>query len=142
MSTHLTDSRTPFERSDTSGLNGWWIVIDGQLGGVSLPPDVLAELSLRVDGGMFLLGNDEGMIAVNRHVRPAAMDVVATRGPNRGRFVPAIFEQAGGMLRICYDLSGRQRPPAFSAPLGTRYFLATYRRASVAGHTPFADGSL
>jgi uncharacterized protein (TIGR03067 family) len=90
---------------------------------------VLAELTLRVQCGRFVLGCDEGTIAIDRQVHPAAMDVVATHGPNRGRYVPAIFEHAGGMLRICYDLSGRQRPGEFKAPLGTRRFLATYRRA-------------
>jgi uncharacterized protein (TIGR03067 family) len=116
--------------TDTQGLNGWWVVTDAQLDGVSLPAEALSELSLRVDHGTFMLGSDQGTIAINRTVHPFAMDVVATRGPNRGRFVPAIFEHAGGMLRICYDLSGRERPREFKAPLGTRRFLATYRRAA------------
>src|SRR5919106_5783973 len=116
--------------SDTSGLNGSWVPTEAWLSGVLLPRDVLAALTLRVESGRFALGEDEGTIAVNRMVSPAAMDVVATRGPNRGRFVPAIFEHAGGMLRICYDLSGRERPREFKAPLGTRRFLATYRRAA------------
>ena len=131
MSNHVADLRAWINGgSDTSGLNGLWIVTDAQLAGVALPVDVLAELTLRVDSGTFVLGCDEGTIAINRAVSPATMDVVATGGPNRGRFVPAIFEHAGGMLRICYDLSGRQRPQEFKAPLGSRRFLATYRRAT------------
>jgi uncharacterized protein (TIGR03067 family) len=134
MSKHAIDFRAWIAGgSDTSGLNGWWIVTEARLSGVALPDDVLAGLALWVERGTFVLGPDEGTIAVNRDVHPATMDVVATRGPNRGRFVPAIFEHAGGMLRICYDLSGRQRPPAFDAPLNSRRFLATYRRAALAG---------
>jgi uncharacterized protein (TIGR03067 family) len=131
MAKHVLDLRAWITGGgDTSGLNGWWVVTEAKLAGVSLPPDALAELHLRVQSGTFTLGHDEGTIAVNRDVHPAAMDVVATSGPNRGRFVPAIFEHAGGLLRICYDLSGRQRPREFDAPTGTRRFLATYRRAA------------
>jgi uncharacterized protein (TIGR03067 family) len=131
MSKHAIDFRAWITGgSETRGLDGWWIVTEGRLSGVSLPDDVLAELTLWVESGTFVLGSDTGTIAVNRDVHPATMDVVATRGPNRGRFVPAIFEHARGMLRICYDLSGRQRPRAFDAPLGSRRFLATYRRVA------------
>jgi uncharacterized protein (TIGR03067 family) len=110
-------------------LNGWWVVTEAHLGGIRLPADAFAGLTLYVRNGGFVLGSDEGTITLNRDVSPAAMDVVATRGPNKGRFVPAIFEHAGDMLRICYDLSGAERPPDFRAPVGTRRFLATYRRA-------------
>ena len=134
MSKHLVDLPAWVHGgTETNGLNGWWVVTEAQLDGVPLPADALADLSLHVHSGRFMLGNDEGTIAINRQVHPFAMDVVATRGPNRGRFVPAIFEHAGGMLRVCYDLSGRERPREFNAPLGTRRFLATYRRGRNSG---------
>jgi hypothetical protein len=86
-------------------------------------------LTLLLQSGTFVFGSDSGIIAVDADHRPPALDVVATAGPNYGRFVPAIFEQAAGMLRICYDLSGRERPREFRAPPGTRRFLVTYRRS-------------
>jgi uncharacterized protein (TIGR03067 family) len=115
--------------ADAAALNGRWIATDAELGGVRLPGEVLSELTLHLKAGRFVFGNDSGIIAVDLDHRPHALDVVATAGPNYGRFVPAIFEQAGGMLRVCYDLSGRERPREFRAPLGTRRFLVTYRRA-------------
>jgi uncharacterized protein (TIGR03067 family) len=114
---------------DLSGLNGRWVAVAAELDGLSLPPDVLAELTLDLQSGTFIFGCDQGIVAIDRKARPYSIDVVATRGPNRGRFVPAIFAQAGGMLRICYDLSGTVRPRHFNAPFGSRRFVVTYRRA-------------
>jgi uncharacterized protein (TIGR03067 family) len=97
---------------------------------VQLPHDALKELTLTLHDGRFGLGVDEGRIALDWEASPASMDVLIVRGPNRGRFVPAIFEQTDARLRICFDLSGRQRPEAFEAPPGTRRFLATYQRSA------------
>lgn len=118
--------------SNSSGLNGSWIAVAAQLDGITFPEDVLADLTLHVHHGWFTFGSDEGVLSIDRHVRPAAMDVLAVRGPSRGRFVPAIFEHAGGMLRICYALAGAERLRDFTAPLGSRQFLVTYRRAGPA----------
>jgi len=111
-------------------LNGTWLVMDGQLGGVRLPDTAFDELTLTLQNGRFELGQDRGRIAVDRQAAPAALDVLIVAGPNRGRYVPAIVERVGPLLRICYDLAGARRPAAFRAPAGTRYFLATYRRAA------------
>ncbi|MGO8677029.1 MAG: hypothetical protein ACLQVX_14295 [Limisphaerales bacterium] len=31
----------------------------------------------------------------------------------------------GGTLRVCYDLSGKQRPSEFKSPAGTQLYLVT-----------------
>jgi uncharacterized protein (TIGR03067 family) len=109
-------------------LDGWWIAIDGEIGGVPLPQEALSELPLRVENGTFRFGSDEGCAVLNRHVRPRTLDIIPTRGPNRGRIVPAIIDLTDTSLRICCDLSGTSRPPTFASPAGTRRFLANYRR--------------
>ena len=100
----------------------------GQLGGVRLPHEALDDLTLLLHDGMFELGVDGGTVAIDWHASPWTMDVHVVLGPNRGRFIPAIFECRGATLRICFDLSGSQRPGTFAAPAGTRRFLATYQR--------------
>ena len=109
-------------------IDGWWIATDGELGGIPLPNEALTELPLRLQNGAFRLGTDEGRIVLNGHVRPTSLDLVLTRGPNRGRVVPAIYDLNEGGLRLCCDLSGACRPDAFTAPPGTRRFLICYRR--------------
>ena len=130
MSKPLTAWRA--DAGDSSGLNGCWVVTEAHLGGIRLPDEALRELTLRVQSGNFAFGSDRGIITIDRHAHPPSLDVIATHGPNAGRFVPAIFEQAGGMLRICFDLSGHVRPSSFTAPPRTNRFLATYRRAFIA----------
>jgi hypothetical protein len=49
-------------RADRSSLNGRW---DAQLGGLRLPDDVLAELTLLLQSGTFVFGSDSGVIAVD-----------------------------------------------------------------------------
>lgn len=109
-------------------IDGWWIAIDGELGGIALPKEALTELPLRLQNGAFRLGTDEGRIVLNGHVRPSSLDLILTRGPNRGRIVPSIYDLNADGLRLCCDLSGVSRPETFSAPPGTRRFLVCYRR--------------
>ena len=111
-------------------LNGTWLVMDGHIGGVRLPDNAFDELTLTLENGRFELGIDLGRVVVDREAAPAALDLVIVAGPNRGRYVPAIVERVGQLLRICFDLAGMERPATFRAPAGTRYFLATYRRAA------------
>jgi uncharacterized protein (TIGR03067 family) len=110
-------------------LNGRWVITAGWLGGVPLPDVAFHDLTLRLHDGSFALGVDHGRFTIDVANSPATMDVLIVRGPNSGRFIPAIFEQLDSRLRICFDLSGRDRPTAFAAPAGTRRFLATYSRA-------------
>ena len=119
---------------DLQLLNGWWIATEAILAGRRLPDDLLDDFLLRLHNGTFVIASDVGTFTIDRLARPAAMDVLLLNGRNRKRCLPAIFERAGGMLRICYDLSGVQRPRQFAATTGTRLFLATYRLATEAVH--------
>jgi uncharacterized protein (TIGR03067 family) len=123
---HTTHQHTISE----AALNGWWVPASARLGGMSLPDDALPELGILLHHGTFVFGSDAGRFALDAAAHPTAIDFLATRGPNRGRLVPGIVEHAGGMLRVCLDLSGAERPRLFDAPPGTRQVLVTYRRAA------------
>ena len=123
-------------------IDGWWVATSGELAGIQLPADALSDLTLRLSHGTFRLGTDEGCTRLDRHARPKSLDLILTRGPNRGRIVPAIVDLAADSLRICCDLSGITRPEAFTAPPGTRRFLARYRRALPVAPCTTSDGPL
>ena len=135
----MRDRFLPITDSTVGPLDGTWFMMSGQLGGISLPDNAFGGLTFRVRCDRFELGVDRGRIVVDGDVAPAALDVLIVAGPNRGRYVPGIIERAGPFLRICYDLGGTERPPAFRAPPGTRYFLATYRRALPRDTSPNCD---
>ena len=115
----------------TAAIDGRWRLVDGYIGGVRVPEAELAGLTLTISNGTFTLSTTEGFILVDSDPQPGLMDIVATSGPNRGRFVPGIYECAADVLRICCDLSGVDRPTHFDAPPGTRRFAALYRRAAL-----------
>jgi uncharacterized protein (TIGR03067 family) len=108
-------------------LEGTWIAISAELGGASMPPAVLSTIRLVLSAGSYTLGNDRGTYRVDERVTPAAIDIAGVDGPNSGRQIPAIFELAGGVLRICHDLSCTARPTHFHSPPGSKLFLVTYR---------------
>jgi uncharacterized protein (TIGR03067 family) len=56
------------------------------------------------------------------------MDIVGTKGPNRAKKIPAIYELTDTTLRICYDLSGKARPKEFKTRSDTQLFLVEYKR--------------
>ena len=111
-------------------IDGWWVPTRAELSGIRLPAEALSDLALRLRHGTFRFGTDEGWTVVHSHARPQAIDIIPARGPSRGRVVPAIIRVSGSSMRICCDLSGRSRPQEFTAPTGTRRFLATYRRVA------------
>lgn len=57
----------------------------------------------------------------------AALTLTGTVGPNEGRTIPCIFQQAGDRLRVCYGLDGTA-PSTFTTRPGVEHYLATYRR--------------
>jgi uncharacterized protein (TIGR03067 family) len=126
------DAPATHARSELPRLNGCWVAVSAELDGVQLSDDVLEDLTLHVHNGWFIFGDDEGILTIEGHLHPPGLDLLAVDGPSRGRFVPAIFEQSGGMLRVCYALLGADRPKTFRAPLGSRQLLVTYRRVGAA----------
>lgn len=111
-----------------AAIDGQWRLVDGYMGAVRVPEVDLPGLALTIENGRFKLGNTEGLILTEGDPRSGFVDVIATSGPNRGQFVPGIFECSEDTLRVCYDLAGATRPTTFDAPPGTRRFVALYRR--------------
>jgi uncharacterized protein (TIGR03067 family) len=109
-------------------LDGTWIAVSVELGGTTMPPAALSTIRLVPSRGNYTLGNDRGTYRADERVTPAAIDVAGVDGPSSGRQIPAIYEFADELLRICYDLSRAARPTSFHSPAGSKLFLVTYRR--------------
>jgi uncharacterized protein (TIGR03067 family) len=71
---------------------------------------------------------DQGTCKLNPSAKPKALDITGTDGPNKGKTILAIYERNGDTLRVCYDLSGKNRPTEFKTQAGTQLFLVTYQR--------------
>jgi uncharacterized protein (TIGR03067 family) len=108
-------------------MDGVWIPMEAELGGNKIAAGALSSFELAIRNGTYEVPGDVGKIELSES-DPRAMDVVGTGGPNKGKTLFAIYELDGDTLRICYDLSGTERPKEFATEQGTKLFLVRYRR--------------
>ena len=117
---------------DSKALNGTWAPQSGEFAGAKFPDEILKTLKLEIKDGKYTVTagkeTDKGTAKIDSSKKPKEMDVVGTDGPNKGKTFPAIYELDGDTLKVCYDLSGKERPKAFKTESGTMVFLVTYKR--------------
>jgi len=117
---------------DSKGVQGTWTPVKAELAGQALPDAVLKTISLKLHNGMYdvsVAGQpDRGTYTMDSSAKPKSMTITGTDGPNKGKTFPAIYELEGETLRVCYDLSGKQRPSEFKTVPGTQLYLVTYCR--------------
>ena len=120
------------EPQDNKPLRGDWIPVNAELGGQPMADEVLKSISMKLGDGTYEVlaagKPDKGTYEIEPAAKPKGMVIRGTEGPNKGRTIPAIYEVNGKTLRICYDLSGAQRPKEFKSVAGTRLYLVTYQR--------------
>jgi uncharacterized protein (TIGR03067 family) len=121
------------DAKDGDTLQGTWLPATAELAGKPFPDEARKTIKLVVKDGKYTvtLGKvvDKGTVKLNPAAKPKAMDITGTDGPNKGKTILAIYERDGDTLRVCYDLSGKNRPTAFKTREGTQLFLVTYKRA-------------
>lgn len=112
-------------------IQGVWLPTAAELGGQPFPDEVRKTIKLVVKDETYTVtvGKqvDRGTLKVDPAANPKAMDIKGTEGPNKDKTIPAIYERYGDALRICYDLSGKERPKEFKTAAGPKLFLVTYR---------------
>jgi uncharacterized protein (TIGR03067 family) len=113
-------------------MQGTWKPVTAELAGKPFPDDILKTMKLVVTDGKYTVTvgeqTDEGTVKLDPAKDPRAMDIVGTKGPNKGKTIPAIYELTDTTLRVCYDLSGKARPKEFKTRADTQLFLVEYKR--------------
>jgi uncharacterized protein (TIGR03067 family) len=112
-------------------LEGIWLPSAAELGGKQFPDEVRKTIRLEVKGDQYTVTvgtqPDRGTCKLNPSAKPKALDITGTEGPNKGKTILAIYERNGDTLRVCYDLSGKNRPAEFKTTEGTLLFLVDYK---------------
>jgi uncharacterized protein (TIGR03067 family) len=123
---------TNADEKDSKGLNGTWAPQSGEFGGNKFPDEILKTIKLEIKDGTYavMAGKevDKGTAKIDASKKPKEMDITGTDGPNKGKTFPAIYELDGDTLKVCYDLSGKERPKALKTESGTMTFLVIYKR--------------
>jgi uncharacterized protein (TIGR03067 family) len=121
-------------RSDDAkdaALDGIWLPATAELAGKKFPDEVRKTIRLELKGDQYAVTAgtqpDRGTCKRDPSAKPKALDITGTEGPNKGKTILAIYERNGDTLRICYDLSGKNRPAEFKTTAGTQLFLVEYK---------------
>jgi uncharacterized protein (TIGR03067 family) len=98
-------------------LQGIWQAVRVETESGPVPAAVVRQLRYVFAGDRVTLFEGDratgtGIIALHAGTLPAAIDVVMTDGPGRGRKAQGIYEVVGGLLRLCI---GPERPTVFHA---------------------------
>jgi uncharacterized protein (TIGR03067 family) len=119
-------------RDDAKLMNGTWLPSEAELAGEKFPDEVRKTITLVVADGEYTVTvgkqPDRGTIKLDPTTKPKSLDITGTEGPNKGNTILAIYEISDDTLRVCYDLSGKERPTEFKTTSGSPRFLVTYRR--------------
>lgn len=128
----LTSPARGDEKADLKKLEGTWLPAEAMFGGRNWPDEERKAIKLVIADGKYTVTvhgqDDKGTLKLDTKAKPAAMDIVGTDGPNKGKTFPAIYELSGDTLKICYALDGKERPGTFESKPDTRLFLVTYKR--------------
>jgi uncharacterized protein (TIGR03067 family) len=120
------------DSQDAKSLNGDWVPVKAELAGQPVSDAVLNSITMKLADGAYDVSvsgePDRGTYEVDASTTPRGLVIKGVAGPNKGRTIPAIYELEGRTLRICYDLSGGQRPKEFKSLPGTKLYRVTYQR--------------
>ncbi len=119
-------------KEDAKIADGTWVPESAELAGIKFPDEVLKTMKLVLKGDEYTVTigkrTDKGTVKRDPTKKPKTIDVIGTEGPNKGKTIPAIYELTKDTLKVCYDLSGKERPKTFETKADTQLFLVTYKR--------------
>jgi uncharacterized protein (TIGR03067 family) len=117
---------------DGDAMQGTWVPSAAELAGEKFPDEIRQTIKLVVKGDKYTVTigkmTDQGTVKLNPSAKPKTLDITGTEGPNKGKTMLAIYELDGDTLRVCYDVSGKNRPTEFKTKANTPLFLVTYKR--------------
>lgn len=112
-------------------LQGVWVPEKAEYAGKMFPEEARKSIRLEVKDDEYVVtaGNqtDKGKCKVDASADPKTLDITGSEGPNKGKTMLCIYERKGDMLRVCYDLSGKERPKEFKTTEGSKLFLVEYK---------------
>jgi uncharacterized protein (TIGR03067 family) len=113
-------------------MNGTWIPSEAELDGEKLPEKLIKSIKLVLKDEKYTatVGEqvDEGTVKLDVESDPTGMEIKGTKGPNEGKTIPAIYELKDDVLKVCYNLEGKNRPKEFKTTAGSKFYLVTYKK--------------
>jgi uncharacterized protein (TIGR03067 family) len=131
----LTCTSTKNATIQSNKLSGTWVPIQQEMGGTSLPKAAFESQKLIINDSTYTViaeSIDKGVVKY----RDNKIDIYGKEGVNAGKHFTAIYKyenlpagQAGGLLTICYNLSGNGYPEAFETKGKPMYLLSIFKKS-------------
>ncbi len=120
------------QADDLKSMQGKWRVESAEAEGKAVVSPELTDLVVTITGETYEVstkdGIDRGSLKVDEGQKPKAIDATHTEGPESGKMIKGIYELKGDTLRVCYAVTGGERPTEFATRQGSPVLMITYRR--------------
>jgi uncharacterized protein (TIGR03067 family) len=117
---------------DSERVDGTWLGSKAELSGKPFPEELTRTIRITVEKGTYKVAHsgivEEGTFKLDSSTRPKSLDMTGTNGQNKGKQLLAIYELDGDNLKVCYDLTGKNRPKEFKTTEGSQQYLVIYKR--------------
>ena len=117
---------------DLKDMEGKWKVESAEANGKELESPEMKELVVTITGDQYevvLKGmTDRGSIKLDETQKPKSIDATDTEGDDVGKVLKAIYELKGDTMRVCYAITGGERPKEFTTKEGAPFIIVVYRR--------------
>jgi uncharacterized protein (TIGR03067 family) len=129
------DDKPDPAKADTAKMQGTWTMTESLRDGEeAIPEEDRKELRL-------LIKDDKRTIKVRDEVvseatytldatsKPKGITVKVSNGPLKDKELPGIYELDGDKLKICLNLTGKDRPKDFKSEKGSGTLLQVFQKA-------------
>ncbi len=102
-------------------MQGSWTYHSQTIGGWELPKDRRDAIWVEVKGDLWVLtdGRLKYKIKLDPAADPRTIDLVSHEHPSGKTFIQkGIYRWEDGVLRLCFDNTGKERPRGFASPDG------------------------
>jgi uncharacterized protein (TIGR03067 family) len=119
-------------QKDLDLLQGTWSIRELEADGQKMPPSMLGEARIVINGRRFkstgMGGVYEGTIELDASASPCHITMRFDAGPEKGNANLGIYKLTRGKLQICLATRGTVRPAQFATEPGTGFALETLVR--------------
>jgi uncharacterized protein (TIGR03067 family) len=119
---------------DVKEPQGVWTFESQVVDGKETPADRVKTMTSTIEGGKYAVRRGDELVQAGTYIvdpskSPKAIDMTVGEGPGKGTVMLGIYAFDGGMLKVCFDPTGKKRPTEFKSEAGSGLVLSSHKRA-------------
>jgi uncharacterized protein (TIGR03067 family) len=121
------DTKKEYDR-----FEGTWKFISVEQDGMKLPVQAIEGSRLICKGDIFTVTDPaltyKGTFKLDATKKPKTIDATFTEGPEKGTTMLGIYELEGDVYKVCFNVTGKDRPTEFAGKKGSGHVFQILRR--------------